>query len=98
MQEISVTTAVSLAEHPSGDVTVRTYVPPAETVGVAVFPPETIFPFEFTVAQLNCAEGVEEEPFNFAVGASHVIAWSIPALTFGGTENNYGLYCTVTPL
>jgi hypothetical protein len=52
----------------AGSVTVRVYVPAVFTVGVAVFPPETIP----GPAQLKVAPDVEEDPFNVTEVAVHV--------------------------
>lgn len=75
------TVTVAVAVHPfAGLVTVSVYVPAALTVGVAVFPPDTIpGPLQEKVAPL-----VEEEPFSVAVVVPQVIVCGEPALALGG--------------
>ncbi len=75
------TIAVSFAVQPfTVLVTVKTYVPAAFTVGVAVVPPETIFPP--VVVQLYVTGDVDE-PFNTTDVTAQVKVISAPALTFG---------------
>ena len=60
---LPVTIAVSFAKQPAEEVTVRTYLPAAETVIVATFVAEVITP-PLIACQLNVTPGVVEEPFN----------------------------------
>ena len=73
------TIAVSFAVQPFvGSVTVRTYVPATETLGVNEVDVNAFGPVHDAVAPL-----VEEEPFNVTDVVVQVNVLSDPALTFG---------------
>ena len=81
---LKLTITVSLAEHPAGFVTVKMYVPPESTVGVAVFSPETIFPP--MVVHANAAPEVEDEPSRTTEVIVQLSVLSLPAFTLGKGE------------
>lgn len=88
--EFEFTTTCEGAEHPfDGSVTVSVYVPAVFTVGVAVFPPETIP----GPPQLNVAPLVEEEPFSATEEAAQVNVWAVPAFAFGAAVFEFTTTC-----
>src|SRR5438045_1722122 len=97
IQGSKLTTTVSVDIHPpAGLVTVNTYVPAFETVGVAVFAPDTINPLSIVFHEYGTL-GVGEEPSSITCVSEQLKCLSSPAFAPGGVHDVNGANCISTP-